>query len=536
MTHLVKHSYNLYKELIREAARVPDKRLLMILSDLRSRGDVKSLMLSAIENAAKPARLLFAIPDVFMEQEDDELTSLIMTLPKGDARFYAEADGAKAALSTRGGATHVLMLRGKYGFIKDWDIILLKRYEKCGERSALLTGMVSELGETGEAECYLPAISRDFWGDSAVISRGIPIVQSAQPVHTLIVNPAIMLARPAFFERVEQEPTTLSFACFIANIRVYALDRPVMYTIGSVRQRTMRRPPVEALPGGSLERFEKRVGFSFDRQIVGIRAQWGYFGAENGYAQALPADAVLRDAARALKRSVNRRPLIVTAIIDLPKPKHPPLYYQTRFEYLKGIGGLPLILYAGGSYERGLRARYPGTVSYPDRGLLPYSLLFGAMPPKQHFLRSKLLLLRRAMSAYSGYSHVMWLDIDVVSHPVCPQARLMLGHLMDGKAHIAMVDGTPDTSVIIVPGRILKLLCREVEAINQLDVELGRDLSEESLLMRLIAKFPDLITVHNMAHRGLLLLTGLDAAALSADERARLITPAIKADDEEDMQ
>ena len=87
---------------------------------------------------------------------------------------------------------------------------------------------------------------------------------------------------------------------------------------------------------------------------------------------------------------------------------------------------------------------------------------------------------------------------------------------MDQRVHLATVAGEPDTSMIVVPRRQMKLLVREVQSITQLDTDLKRSYAEQELWRRLMDKYPDLFVLHPMPQKGLLFLTGFDARFLAA--------------------
>ena len=99
--------------------------------------------------------------------------------------------------------------------------------------------------------------------------------------------------------------------------------------------------------------------------------------------------------------------------------------------------------------------------------------------------RSKLLLLQRTTRAYPSFSHMMWLDIDTLPHPICPDALLDFAPLMDDRVHIAWVDGEPDGSAIVAPRRLLLLLVREVQAATQFTAAAHGSFRESVLLRHL---------------------------------------------------
>lgn len=285
---------------------------------------------------------------------------------------------------------------------------------------------------------------------------------------------------------------------------------------------TLAKPGPELLPPTVLARFEQLAGFSFQHRTVTERTRQGLFTVEDTYPQSLPLRVRARELAHMPLRGQQPAPLAVTALIDLPERHRPPQSYLLRFTHLMALRNLPLVLYAGGTLERQLRARFANTLAYPDNTLLPRAYLGEGMEPAQLMRRSKLLLLRRAQRAYPACTHLLWLDCDLPPHPLCPDAPLHWEHLLDERAHLAWVDGEPDGSMLVVPAPMAGLLAREAEAITQIDVAERLPLGENGLLRRLVDRFPDLFVIHPMPARELLFFTCMDPALLSAPLRQAL--------------
>ena len=496
-------------------------RLLVVLSGQPDADAALDTVLSALSAARRPYGLRFALPARFQEAVEKALLAT-GALGAGDLKYFDEAQGLAALPPLLGDETHFLYLRGLYGFASNWDATLYRRFGKIRAPRALMTAMIQ--GEAENAQACLPAIA-GFAGDSAVrLGAGIALVASVAPAKTLLINPAFLLSRVAFLRNADLSPDTLSIAAYAMGFPVFALDCAPLWPLpGKQRAPVLVRPGPEALPPTVTARFEQMAAISFAQQTSAVRSGQGLFQVEDGYPQRLPARQWLAQSRHTLLRRPDPpQPLVVTAFIDQPEALKPPQHYMIRFAYLMGLRHLPLTLYAGGAMERQLRARFPNTLAYPDHSLLPRSLLAEGMTPMQLMRRSKLLLLMRTLRAYPSFSHVMWLDIDALPHPVCPQAMPDFAALMDDRVHIAWVDGEPDASAMVVPKGRLLLLVREVQAATQFAAAAHSSFGERDLMRHLVAKYPDVFTLHPLPQRALLFLTCFDPALRSAPVNALL--------------
>lgn len=489
-------------------------RILIIFSDIPDADSMLDMMLEALSKAGRPYSLRFAVPGRFAPAlEATELPK--GTLNPGDMKFYTETDGLAGVLPIVADETHFLLLKGLYGFAERWETVLLARLGRITAQRAVLTTQIE--GEGKAAQAYLPAFIGAFEGEKTQLGTGLALVCSPAPIKTLIIHPAFVFGKLDFLRHADTTFDTLPIAAYAADYTVYALDRAPVWPVGGLQPDAwLRKPGPEALPPTALLRFEQLAGISFARATATVRAMQGVFNVDDGYPQRLPPRLAMEHHANALLRRAGQpMPLVVTAFIDLPEAFHPPQSYMLRFSYLKALRHLPLTLYAGGEMERQLRAGFPNTLAYPDNSLLPRTLLADGITPMQLFRRNKLLLMQRTLRAYPSFSHIAWLDIDVLLHPICPNASLDFSKLMDNRIHLAWVGGEPDTSMMVVPRRHIKLLVREVQSVTQLDTDLKRSYAERELIRRLMDKFPDLFTLHPMPQKGLLFFTAVDAQLLS---------------------
>ena len=502
-------------------------RLLVILSGCNSPDAMVDTVLDAVSHAARPFCLRFALPR--------GMEAVLGELP-GEASggaalqhtllFYPEAEGLQGILPLLSDETHFLSLRGPHLFMEKWDRGLFSRLRKPRESNVLLTGFMSAHEGSIPAQAYLPALGPFRWEngvETISIIQGMPLVCAASPVKSMILNPQVVFGAVNFLHQAETQEQFLSIAAFVAGFSVYVLEKALLWPVHTQEPHWIQRPAQDELPNHYLKRFEQFAGFCFEKKHVGERGTVGMFSTEDCYPQRMPIKLLLRQKAVAmLARAKKRMPLMVTAYIDLPDALKPMQHYLLRFNYLKALRHLPLLLYAGGRQEHSLRMRFPNTFSYPDNALLPRSLLQEGMTPMQHFRRSVALLLIRSLRAFPGFSHYAWIDLDALAHPICPQAVPDFSPLMDERIHIATVNGAPDDSFLIVPRQHLKLLSREAQALSQVDAAIKRSLSGVAMMSRLIQKYPELFTLHPMPRKNLLFITGFDPQFLSEEHRSAI--------------
>lgn len=508
-------------------------RLLVVISDCARVDVLADLVLDAVSRGARPFALRFALPlgtEAILEELPREAIGGV-TL-QGTLLFYPQEMGLAGVLPLLTDETHFLFIKGPHAFSEKWDQGLFRRFQRLPSPQAVLTAWVSAGDGDLPPQAYLPAlgVARE---DAVEIVAGLPLVCAASPVKTMVVNPGLVFGSTDFLRRAHVEEDLLSIAAFVAEFSVYAVESPLLWPVSQSRKRFLEKPAGDVLPGHFLARFEQFAGLSFEKRLVGIRSSLGLFSLEEGYPQRMPTPLMLAQQAKAiLARAAHGMPMVTSAFVDLPDATKPTLLYMLRFAYLRALGRIPLLLYAGGSQARSLKLRFPNTVAYPDTALLPRSLMAEGMRPMEHFARSKLALLQRSMRTYAGFSHYAWVDMDILDHPVCPAALPDFSVLMDGTVHLALVEGRPDASFLMVPYQHMKLLVREAEALSQVDAAIKRSFSEAAMLRRLVEKFPDLFTLHPMPRRQLLFVTCLDPSLLSEEYKALLrdLPPPISGD------
>ena len=502
--------------------------------------------------ASRPALLRFAVPDEFDSQLDAGDSMLL---------FYAGREPLIAAASLVTDERYFLLISGPHDFSSRWDASLAATLRSLEEHPTILTASITpgaheptaaseaptirapkvspnafhtlrqslpeirrrRLKGSGEApvvhppEVCLPAL-KDRIGDREVeIGYGLPLCQSAGPITTLVIDPAFVFGPVDFLWDNDLTLSTLSLASYLSGWRNCVIDLPLLWPMCDLPRRVLRLPDAGVLPGTTLSRFEQLLGLHSDQSMACAKGRLGLYGTADTYDQRMPASIRLSQKAREARQHLleTHMPLMVSAFIDFPAPRFPIPFYTLRFGFLRRIQSLPLVLYTGGSQERQLRASFPHTQSYPDNSLLPRTLLQEGMTVQQHFARSKPLLLSRAVRKQVEFTHVAWLDMDVLPHPICPDVMPSFEPLMDDRIHLATVGGVPDASFVLMPSRLAPAVAREAQSITLLDAELKRGFSEELLWERLFAKKPEWFTIHPMPRRRLLFLTVFDSRLLS---------------------
>ena len=523
-------------------------KMLVILFPPLDQRSVLNTIRRATQTAARPLWLRFALPGALQGME----------LPDADILFYDDVRGLEAIPELLTDEASFLCLTGEHAFQPKWDSELIRMHRSLGGR-ALLTGSITPASapqddeavsvenaptvrlslaalrqslpeiqkrrqegpvqaETRLPEVCLPALKESLGEDSVAIGRGLPLVCTAEPVKTLVIDPVLLFGPVSFLQEATLDRATLSLAAYITGYPVYVLPKAPFWPLYDPPSRELKRPAQEALPGTTLSRFEQLLGFRYGQRSSVGKTAMGLFNVEDFYPQRMPIAALLRQKARAarLKLQETHMPLMVSAFIDLPTAANSPAFYLLRFGFLHRLESLPLVLFTGGSQERTLRSVFPNTHSYPSNHLLPSVLLTdGGMQPQEHFARSKPLLMLRAAKRQLEFSHTAWVDMDTLPHPICPEAVPDFASLMDDRIHMATVNGVPDASFIVMPTDLLPRVAKAALSITQLDAELKRGLSESLLWERIYARHPEWFTIHPMPARRLLFLSTFDRPLLS---------------------
>ena len=522
--------------------------LVVIASPLDASGAQETIHQARL-HASRPSLLRFALPSALEGQVDAGDSGLM---------FYDGSEPLIAAAALITDEKFFLHIAGPHAFSSRWDASLISALKQLSDKPTLLTASMtsgSHVSKSVQAptrrmpklnpgglntlrqslpeirrrrsqppkeetiehppEVCLPALKEILNESATVIGSGLPLVNGAGAVSTLLSDPAFVFGPAAFLFDCDLTLDTLSLSAYLSGYRVCVPETPLLWPQGDLPRRFLRIPSV--LPGTTISRFQQMIGMPSSQGMLGAKAALGLFGTADTYAQRMPASLMLSQKAYAARQQLleTHMPLMVSAFVDLPSPRYPLPFYQLRFGFLKCIESLPLLLYTGGSQERQLRASFLHTRSYPDNAVLPRALLAEGITPQQHFTRSKPLLLYHAVQRQVEFSHAAWVDMDILPHPVCPEAMPDFEPMMDDRIHLATVGGVPDASFVLMPVSLVPAVAREAKSITLLDAELKRGFSEELLWERLFMKKPEWFTIHPMPRRRLLFLSAFDPRFLS---------------------
>lgn len=524
--------------------------MLVVLAPPLDKEGVQKTILQATAQAARPALLRFALPGSLQGQLEDDSRLL----------FYEGTEPLCAAAPLVTDEKHFLLLAGVHGFSARWDAALTAALRSLDDKPTLLSASITpsySVSLSGEEptrratrlnpgswatlrqslpeirrrrtaapreeavqhppEVCLPALKESLNESTASIGGGLPLVNASGAVETLIADPAFVFGSTDFLFDCDLSLDTLSLSAYVGGWRVCVPETPVLWPQAELPPRFLRFPKPDILPGTTVSRFQQMIGFPAAQGMLSAKATLGLFGPADTYPQRMPGVLKLSQKAYAARQQLleTHMPLLVSAFVDLPSPRYPLPFYQLRFGFLKRIESLPLVLYTGGSQERQLRASFPHTHSYPDNTVLPRTLLGEGMTLQQHFARSKPLVLYRAVQRQIEFTHAAWLDMDILPHPVCPDAMPDFEPMMDDRIHLATVNGIPDGSFVLMPVKLVPAVAREAKSITLLDAELKRGFSEELFWERLFQKRPEWFTIHPMPRRRLLFLSTFDSRFLS---------------------
>jgi len=540
--------------------------LLILCPPITTKAAVETID-RAVKAAARPSSLRFAVPHT--------MDGYLVDLPEGVSPiFYDAAQGLNGIVPWLTEETHFLSIAGPHAFSARWDNALLTLFRRFGKQ-ALFTASISpcalpnaaasaedsadiqapqnngsrltalrkalpalqkrsfrqeqprgilpqlrhvQSSDPAPAQPHLPALKDVLEDGGVVIGRGLALVCATEPVRTLVIDPAFLFGPVTFLMEGEQlDAERLSLSAYLTGFSVFALHEAILWPTKAQPAGTLRLPPPETLPGTTLARFEKLLGFHTGENRPSAKAAMGLFGHEDTYPQKMPGNLMVNHKLRSARMKLfeTHMPLMVSAFIDLPNPRVASAFYLLRFGFLRRVESLPLLLFTGGSQERALRASFPHTQSYPDHTLLPKTLLQNGMKAEEHFARSKMLLLQRAAKRQVEFTHAAWLDMDILPHPVCAEAVPDFAPMMDDRIHIATVNGIPDPSFVVVPVDLTEPLAKLVLSITQLDEELKRGFSEALLWERIFQRRPQWFAIHPMPRRRLLFLSAFDHQLLS---------------------
>lgn len=483
------------------------KRILLLLS-AASWADARECVESARRAAARPDGLSIGVS---LTQAPDEASLREMCDVPGLQYLTPACDPWQDFDALWRGETHVLAGHAAMRFARGWDRGLMASLRQChlqGAKQAVLTGYLPR--QVDPVDAVYPVALRRFDRRGRILyQRGTPLRYARSPQRSAFLHPDFCFAPSLFFRAVQDTSEPLFLAAYRQKWALYTLARPL------IRMAWDDPLPPCAVPceddTGMLFRFEQRFDVRFAARQASNMARCGIFNRELSFATRVPLSVRVQEALRNLdNRASTLRPLCVTAWLMIPGM---PLDEQrmTCFRRLHRMRHLPLVAYADSDCIQRVRISDPHALEYKSR----YGLNVPVEAMRQNRINyvrlCKPFLMAQSREKFLNHSHYIWLDWDYLRYPAYERAALDWETVCCDRIVLAMVDGEPDTSMIVVPQDMMDALCREVAVWCQTEWKLRGALPEEKALwLNLMTNHPDWFVIHQFpGRRELLAITML---------------------------
>lgn len=438
-------------------------RILLLMESETFRLAEKALC-SARDNAASPLRLSFGLS---LTTEPDGAEQAAMH-SLGSVQFMCPGEGSwRDAEALWQGEGFILTVHPDMRFTQQWDIHLLRALRQCGrggDFKVVLTGFLPRRQDPVDAVAPVAACGFERDGQLS-FHRGTPLRYARTPLRGAFIHPGFCFAPAAFFREMLGENGPLFLAAFRNKWRVYTLHKPLMHL-----ENDMPLAPCTVQPDGetgSLNRFEQHFSLRFAERKLSAMARQGVWTMDLTFPLHVPlavrAQEVLRETFR---RRSRVSPLCVTAFQKLAEAgENLPEQHMCWFGYLSRLKNMALLCYADGEMIRRLSVQHPNMLEYKRRYALPVQTDAATEKTLNFFRLSKLFLLAQSREKFLHHTHYIWMDFGYLRYPVYERAALDWDIVCQDKIMLAVVNGAPDTSMVVVPDARLLILCREITAI-----------------------------------------------------------------------
>ena len=464
------------------------ERILLLMS-AATYADADPALRSAKAMALHPERVTFGLS--LAEEPTDQESEAMVRL--GNIQFLCPAyDCWQGILPVWEGESHILMGHPAMQFGPRWDEALLRDLARCQSgRSpkAVLTGYLPRAQDPVDAVC--PVAAEGFDPDGQLkFHRGTPLryAKAAQPA--AFIHPDFCFAPATFF----CEPGELGEPWFLRAFRY----RWNVYTAHKPRIRLLWDDPlppcdVHLYQTGrrdSVRPFEQRFGVRFAKRQLSPMARLGVFNEALTFPRRVPLAVRTQELFRGLTGRADCTPLCVTACLTLPlPPPNLPEEYLSWFKYLTAIRNLALLCYADSETIRKISPIHPNVLEYKRYYSLQTESVVGPDETLNFIKLSKPFMLSATREKFLTHSHYVWMDFGCLRYPVYEHAWLDWENVCTDRIVLAMVGGVPDLSMLVVPERLIRPLCKEIA--DRCARETGRLPQETTLWMLLIHDKPE---------------------------------------------
>lgn len=444
---------------------------ILLLMAARTYEQADAALRSARDNAASQTRISYGLS---LQQEPDETAQAAMRA-LGSVQFLCPGGSGWTDVELLWqGEGYVLMANTAMSFTKNWDMQLLRALRQCSRDSlyrAVLTGYLPRRQDPVDAVC--PVAAESFDGDGQLcFQRGTPLRYATRPQRSAFLHPDFCFGPAAFFREMRGENGPLFLSAFRKKWEVYTLHRPAIHSNDDMALAPC--PVPDGADATAVSRFEQRFGLRFADKKLSAMTRQGVFTADLTFPARVPLmvrfQEALREATRR-KRAVS--PLCVTAYLSIPVEKRPNMHeqYQCWFGYLIRLKNLSLLCYGDGETARKIMPLHPNVLEYKPRYGLPVKCEMDEEETIDYIKLCKPFILARSRERFLGHSHYIWMDYGYLRYPVYERASIDWANVCSDRIVLSTVDGIPDVSMLVVPDKMLLLLCREIAALCASELE-----------------------------------------------------------------
>ena len=456
---------------------------ILLLMSAATYTDADRALYSARDMALRPERLSFGL-SLREEPTEEEMEAMLRL---GNVQFLCPAyDSWQGVLAVWEGESHILMGHPGMVFAPRWDADLLRDLKRCqsGRASrAVLTGYLPRSQDPVDAVCPVAADAFDANG-MLLFHRGTPLryARSAQPA--AFVHPDFCFGPAAFFREPTEEQEPYFLRAFRNHWSVYTACKPRIRLLWDDLIPPCDIRGCEEGRRETVRPFEQRFGLRFAKRQLSPMARQGIFNEDMTYPMRVPLTVKTQEIFRGLTSRADCTPLCVTACLTLPYPSpNLPEEYLSWFKRLIAIRNLALLCYADSETIRKISPIHPNVLEYKRRYSLQTESVVGPDEALNYIKLSKPFLLGATREKFLTHSHYVWMDFGCLRYPVYEHAWLDWESICTDRIVLATVGGVPDLSMLVVPERLVRPLCKEIA--DRCARETGR-LPQETTLWKLL--------------------------------------------------
>ena len=458
------------------------KRILLLMS-AATYAVMDRALRSAREMALHAERVTFGV--LLAEEPTQEETEAMLRL--GNIQFLCPAyDSWQGALPLWEGEDYILIGHPGMQFGAHWDAALicdLRRCQRGRTHKAVLTGYLPRSQDPVDAVCPVAADTFDAKG-LLLFHRGTPLryARSAQPA--AFIHPDFCFGPAAFFRESEEADEPIFLRAFRQHWNLYTPVKPRIRLLWDDAVPPCDTRCCEEGRKETVRPFEQRFGIRFAKRQLSPMTRQGVFTEDMTYPMRVPLAVKTQEIFRSLTSRADCTPLCVTASLTLPHaPPNLPEEYLSWFKHLTALRNLALLCYADSETIRRIAPLHPNVLEYKRRYSLQTESVVGPDEALNYIKLSKPFLLNATREKFLTHSHYVWMDFGCLRYPVYEHAWLDWESICTDRIVLATVGGVPDLSMLVVPERLVRPLCKEIA--DRCARETGR-LPQETTLWKLL--------------------------------------------------